>query len=1266
MTLPSARVHSTVTYDTVHDRVASYTDTSGGTYQLSDLTLTGTEAKPATDDQPAVAGTTTLTATVTDPDHRKSNYTFDPLQGNRLISQTDAAGDTGSFTYDTGGFLAATTGPDGSVTRFGNDARGNKVSQTTCRDAADERTCHTAYFSYYLNAADPLDPRNDQLTAERDARSASATDNTYKTSYSYNTHGDRTSTTTPATPDFPSGRTESFTFTDGTEPAVGGGTEPGGLLATSTDTRGAVTQRSYTAAGDLAKVTDPAGVVTEYTYDALGREVSGRTVSDAVPDGVTTTTTYDGESRPRTVTGPAGTNAVTTTRHQVRTTYTYDEDGNPLSESVSDLLGGDATHTTQRTYDSHGLLATLTDSEGGQETYTYDTYGRQSSRTLPGQRTFRYAYTALGQLASVTLADYTGDPNSSSPATDTVLDSYAYDPAGRQAEHTDAMGRTTRYTYYDDGLPAQEILSGFHNPDGTTRDLVLSDLKYDAAGNPTSETTANGKVTTTYQTDAAGRTTAATLDPSGLARRTAYTYDAGDAVLTETRTGAGGTRTEQTTYERDSNGDVTRRTVENGTDDLVTTYRYDDRGLVLSETSPRGNAAGADHNAYTTDYTYDELGRQVETRQPPVTAETRESAAATVRPTTTIGYDTFDQAVDVRDPNDNITHTSYDRLGRTIGTTLPDYTPPGASTPLTSRVSRTYDEAGNLATETDALGNVTAYTYDQLANLAKVEAPAPESGSPASVCTFTYDLLGEQRSATDPTGARSEATYDDLGRQATSTIFERRPAQGSFTTTLGYDDADNPVSAKSPTGLTTSGTYNAAGDPLNTKDMSGAVTSFTYGPTGLPASVTTPQGRTTRTTYDLAGRLTQTTDEDGTGKQLRRTSATYDADGDPVTVMDALDHTVNQTFDALGRLTKLLEPIDANTSITTTYGYDRTGRRTRLTDGRGNTTWYTFTSHGTPESIVEPSTAAYPNAADRTWTTIYDKADQPVKEQKPGGVTVLRDFDARGRITQVTGAGAEAPTTTDTFGYDAGDRITSASAPGGTETYAYDDRGDLLSANGPSGNATFSYDEEGHLTGRTDAAGHATFGYDTAGRLTSAADPLTRTSQTYGYDAGSRLSSVTYGTTGATRALGHDPLDRLTSDTLKAPGGTTTASVTYGYDAASHLKSRASTGTADAGTQSYGYDWAGRLTSWTAANGSATPYAWDAAGNRTSAGGVTAVYDERNRLVSSGGNAYTYSARGDRTDSTDTTGSHQSRSTRWTGWYRQATRRTRTTHLAGW
>ncbi|MBW1597815.1 DNRLRE domain-containing protein [Streptomyces sp. JJ38] len=1222
---PSGRVHAQVVYDTALDRVSSYTDAHGGTYQLSRHELTGPEARPSSDGEEGVEADPTVTVTLTDPDERTSSYSYDPLQGYRVVAQTDAGGNTATFAYDTGGFLAATTAPDGTVTRLGHDERGNKISQTTCRDAGAEATCHTEYTEYFLDPDDPLDPRNDQVIAHRDARSSDATDTTYLTSYGYNTYGDRVSTTTPATPGFPEGRTVTHTFTDGTETAVGGGTVPAGLLSTTTDARGGTTVREYTATGDVARVTDAAGLVTEYTYDALGREVSSTVISDAHPTGVTTSTRYDGESRVLKTTGPVTTNAVTGEEHQAVTEYTYDADGLTLTESVSDARGNDATRTTTRTYDVHGRLATLADPENGEESYAYDVYGNQTSRTMPTGEQFTYAYTPLGQLAEVTLKGY--DDGGGTPA-DVVLDSYAYDPTGRLAEHTDAMGRTTRHTYYDDGLPAQTTLVGFQDPDGTTRDLVLSERQYDPAGHLVTEITGNGTVTTTYDVDATGRTTAETLDPAGLARRTAYTHDAGGAVLTETHTGAGGTRTERVTYERNVAGDLIRQTVENGTEDLVTTYQVDDRGLVTAETSPLGNATGGDPAAHTTDFTYDVLGRLTESAAAPVTVEEHGAPATVARPATATGYNTFGEVTDARDPNGEVTHTSYDAAGRPVSTTLPAYTPPGTTTPQAATLRSTYDAAGRPVTDTDPLGNVTSYTYDQLGRLTAVTEPAPTEGAEQPVTRYTYDLLGERLSATDPTGARTEATYDELGRQITSTVIERQPSAGVYTTHLTYDDAGNLRSTTSPTGIVTTTDYNAAGQPTSSTDTAGETTTYDYGPTGLPVAVTDPLGRTVRSTHDLAGRVTAVTDLAPDGTELRTRSSSYDAVGNPVAVTNPLGHTVQQTFDAHGRLTELVEPVDAETSVTTTFGYDAAGHRTRLTDGRSNVTWYTFTSRGLPESVIEPATAAHPDAADRTFTTVYDAAGQPVRELQPGGVEQNRTFDALGRIVSVTGAGAEAATGTDTFGYDLAGRVTSVSAPGGTNAYTYDDRGNLLSASGPSGTATFSYDAEGRLTGRTDAAGAATFGYDTAGRLASAADPLTGAVQSYTYDALSRPSAISYGTGSATRAFGYDPLGRLSSDTLKAPDGTTTASIAYTFDEADQLTGKTTTGTAGAGQHTYAYDHAGRLTNWTAPDDTETPYIWDASGNRVTAGTKTATYDERNRLLTADGVTYSWSARG--------------------------------------
>lgn len=56
----------------------------------------------------------------------------------------------------------------------------------------------------------------------------------------------------------------------------------------------------------------------------------------------------------------------------------------------------------------------------------------------------------------------------------------------------------------------------------------------------------------------------------------------------------------------------------------------------------------------------------------------------------------------------------------------------------------------------------------------------------------------------------------------------------------------------------------------------------------------------------------------------------------------------------MNRLTSQTEPVSDTKSITTSFGYDALGNRTRYTDGRGNTTIYTVNTLGLAESVIEP------------------------------------------------------------------------------------------------------------------------------------------------------------------------------------------------------------------------------------------------------------------------------------------------------------------------
>ncbi|MEW1717925.1 hypothetical protein [Streptomyces sp. NPDC093109] len=509
----------------------------------------------------------------------------------------------------------------------------------------------------------------------------------------------------------------------------------------------------------------------------------------------------------------------------------------------------------------------------------------------------------------------------------------------------------------------------------------------------------------------------------------------------------------------------------------------------------------------------------------------------------------------------------------------------------------------------------------------------------AGITRYTWTPTGLQLPQTDPTGARIEATYDELGRQLTATTIDRYPSLRNLTTRFACDDAGNQLSSTTPGNHTTSATYNTAGDIGTITDPMGGVTRLRYDGLGRQHEITDPTGRRSTTSYDAFGNVLGQTDF-GTGTTaLRSLSAEFDADGNRTSATAADGARTTYTYDTLGRLTRQVEPVSAGKSITTGFGHDAAGNQTRLTDGRGKDTVYTFTPWNQPESTIEPATNDHPAPADRTWTTVYDAAGRSVSESLPGGVRRTQTYDGLGRMTAETGAGAEAATVNRTLEYDLAGCLTAAGTDGllGRDTYTYNDRGQLLTAAGPGGKSSYAYDTEGNMTSRTNADVTTEYGYDAAGRLDWTWDEITGNDIWYGFDAAGRPTTERYaeqkaGSTtwqeSARRTYGYDSLGRLTSDRITNPAGTTeTASTRYEYDVDDRLTKKSTKGTAGAADHTYGYDLAGRMTSWTT-GATTTEYGWDDAGNRVKAGSATSTYDTRNRLLTDGTSTYSYSARG--------------------------------------
>ena len=130
--------------------------------------------------------------------------------------------------------------------------------------------------------------------------------------------------------------------------------------------------------------------------------------------------------------------------------------------------------------------------------------------------------------------------------------------------------------------------------------------------------------------------------------------------------------------------------------------------------------------------------------------------------------------------------------------------------------------------------------------------------------------------------------------------------------------------------------------------------------------------------------------------------------------------------------------------------------------------------------------------------------------------------------------------------------------------------------------------------------------HDALPRFVTVSDPLTALTSTYDY-AG-RTDTVVTG--GATRKYTYDRMGRNLTDTNQSTvGATAVLSTTNEWDNADRLTKR-TTGPvgvagAGAGVETFGYDQASRLTSWTNQANVTTPYTWSAASNRTAAGANT-------------------------------------------------------------
>ncbi len=513
------------------------------------------------------------------------------------------------------------------------------------------------------------------------------------------------------------------------------------------------------------------------------------------------------------------------------------------------------------------------------------------------------------------------------------------------------------------------------------------------------------------------------------------------------------------------------------------------------------------------------------------------------------------------------------------------------------------DAQGHVTALTDSRGGAVTLGYD-----AAGERLASAAGSQGTV-TFAYDAAGDLSGVARASGGYA-LTYDDVGRLAQVAL-----ADGSVVQQFAYD-ASGGYTVTDGGGHTLTVALLPGAVAGAVTDAAGVSTELRFAADGTLIGTAGSDGATQQIATDALGRVTAVTDANGAAISYR-----YDGDATrPSAFIDANGEARAFAYDADGRLTGVTWADGAQVRL----AYDADGHLLASANRRGQAIDYTYDAAGRLLSASDSSAGAVDYA--------YDAAGRLTQATTAAGTTSV-DYDAAGRVARVAFADGRALS----YGYDADGRRTSmVDADGHAQTWSYDGAGRLAAIGDEDGTlVSYSYDAAGNLAGEANANGTTTaYAYDVAGRVAEIvnrdAGGAVSSFNRYSYDDGGRRAGMT--TQDGSWTYGYDAAGQLTSASFaSASGAVADKSIAYTYDAAGNrvsavedgattaytvggLNRYASAGgetfaydadgnltarTDAAGTTSYGYDTANRLTRVTAADGGVTTYEYDVFGNRS-------------------------------------------------------------------
>ena len=499
------------------------------------------------------------------------------------------------------------------------------------------------------------------------------------------------------------------------------------------------------AAGARMEIDDAAGNRHVYYNDPLGNVLEEiQDYGNASHLNATTVNVYNAQSLLVSKTMPEGNS----------TTYTYDSLFNPLTITQYPKPGSGLSAVQQTISYIQPVPALpnseapyqVTDAKGNVTTYKYDSDG------------------------NVIEIDQPAVPKPGAPAAQPIS-LYTYTSIGMVQTATDPEGRVTRYDYFPgnaDQVQKTTVDYGRLN--------YVTQYTYDNYGDVCTVTDPNNNLTTTVH-DALGRVTEE--DAPNALSITRYDYYPNGQLHDVYR--------EQNTPSVTSPATCTTNSTEASPIWETTTYTYTPSNKVYQVADPLGNTTttaydGADR-VYTVTQpvssgqyqvnvsTYDILSRPYQVSVGRGASTSAAVAAAAVQ--ATYAYTLNGRQKSITDANNNLTGMTYDGFDRLSSTIYPDstteqfqYDANNNVTQKTTRsgqtISSSYDALNRVQTKTpqgEAAGTVT-YGYDYSGRMLQAS-----DGSSATPYEIGYDTAGRANSFTDQLGRNTQVAYDGDGNQ---------------------------------------------------------------------------------------------------------------------------------------------------------------------------------------------------------------------------------------------------------------------------------------------------------------------------------------------------------------------------------------------------------------------------------------------------------------------------------------------------------------------